>query len=64
MKLQWEKHLSIGVAEIDKQHKLLIEKFNEFMSACKKERGDHEVFRLFSFLDAYVITPLPTKNAL
>ena len=62
--LKWEKHLSVGVAEIDRQHKMLIDKFNAFMSACKEERGADEVFRLFSFLDAYVITHFADEERL
>ncbi len=64
MKLQWDKHLSVGVSEIDQQHKLLIEKFNRFMLACKQQRGNDEVYRLFSFLDAYVVTHFADEERL
>jgi hemerythrin len=56
MELKWDKHLSIGVPEIDQQHKSLIDKFNAFITACEEERGNDEVYRLFSFLDIYVKT--------
>jgi hemerythrin len=62
--LKWEKHLSVGVAEIDQQHKMLIDKFNAFMLAFKEERGADEIFRLFSFLDAYVITHFADEERL
>lgn len=64
MKLQWDKHLSVGVDEIDQQHKLLIDKFNEFMLACKEERGYDEVYRLFTFLDVYVVTHFADEERL
>ena len=56
MNLEWESHLSVGVDEIDEQHKLLIDKFNEFMLAYQEERGSDEMYRLFLFLDEYVIS--------
>jgi hemerythrin len=62
--LQWAKHLSVGVAEIDGQHQLLIEKFNVFMAACKEQRGNDEVYRLFSFLDAYVLSHFADEERL
>jgi len=64
MELKWDKHLSVGVAEIDQQHKLLIDKFNAFMSACREERGNDEVFRLFSFLDVYAVTHFADEERL
>ena len=35
MRVEWQEYLSIGVLEIDTQHKLLFEKFNAFLAACE-----------------------------
>jgi hemerythrin len=57
-------HLSVGVDEIDLQHKLLIDKFNEFMLAYQEERGSDEMYRLFLFLDEYVISHFAEEELL
>ena len=56
MKIEWNDYLSIGVAEIDDQHRQLFDKFNAFLAACDADRGGEEVSRLFWFLDAYIVT--------
>jgi len=64
MKIEWNDYLSVGVAEIDNQHKLLFDKFNAFLAACEAERGCEEVSRLLWFLDAYVATHFTDEEAL
>jgi len=64
MKVEWQEYLSVGVAEIDEQHKLLFAKFNALLAACKQEKGGEEVTRLFSFLDAYVVTHFADEERL
>lgn len=56
MKLQWTRDLSVGVEEIDSQHRELFDRINNLDSAMKQGRAKEEVVRLFEFLDAYVIT--------
>ena len=55
MKIEWQDSLSVGVAEIDHQHKLLFGKFNALLAAWVEGKGAHEVAQLFKFLDAYMI---------
>jgi len=55
MKLQWAQDLSVGVEEIDSQHKELFDRINSLDSAMKQGRAKDEVVRLIEFLDAYVI---------
>ena len=55
MKIEWRDSLSVGVAEIDHQHKLLFGKFNALLAAWVEGKGAHEVNQLFRFLDAYLI---------
>ena len=54
--IEWQENLSVGVLEIDIQHKLLFEKFNSFLEACQLQTDDDTVHRLFWFLEAYAIT--------
>jgi hemerythrin len=54
MKVVWQDYLSVGVEEIDRQHKLLIDKYNAFFSAYTEGRADEEVIRLLGFLEEYV----------
>src|SRR5690349_15701634 len=56
MKVEWQEYLSVGVAEIDRQHKQLIDRYNAFFTAYAEGRAAEEVFRLFCFLGEYVAT--------
>ncbi len=55
MKIEWQEYLSVGVEEIDQQHKLLIDKYNAFFTAYSEGRADDEVIRLLGFLEDYVV---------
>ena len=55
MKLQWTQELSVGVEEIDSQHKELFDRINNLDSAMKQGTAKEEVVRLIEFLDQYVI---------
>ncbi len=64
MKVEWQEYLSVGVAEIDRQHKLLFDKYNAFFAAYNDDRGDEEVIRLFYFLEKYVATHFADEGSL
>ena len=64
MKVEWQEYLTVGVAEIDAQHKLLFEKFNALLAACKRGESADEVNRLFSFLGGYVISHFSDEERL
>src|ERR1700681_646655 len=64
MKVEWQDYLSVGVEEIDHQHKLLFDKYNAFFTAYYERRGDEEVIRLFSFLEDYVATHFSDEERL
>jgi len=55
MKLQWTPDFSVGVEEIDSQHKELFERINDLDSAMKQGRAKEEVVRLVEFLNKYAI---------
>jgi hemerythrin len=64
MGIQWRDSLSIGIEEIDNQHKELLRRFNELLAACESGKGREELERLIGFLDDYVRTHFRDEEAL
>lgn len=64
MKIAWREYLSVGVAEIDDQHKLLFEHIDTLLTAYEQGAGSEELRRLFDFLDAYVATHFDDEERL
>lgn len=50
----WNDSLSIGVPEIDRQHKQLIDQLNYLVDAMHTNRGKDEIQTIVKFLDLYV----------
>lgn len=55
MGIEWRDSLSIGVEEIDNQHKQLLSHFDKLLKACESGKGLGELKSLLGFLDGYVI---------
>lgn len=55
MGIEWRDSLSIGVKEIDDQHKQLLSHFDQLLKACETGKGREELATLLNFLDQYVI---------
>lgn len=55
MGIEWRESLSIGIEEIDSQHKQLLSHFDRLLKACEAGRGIDELAVLLGFLDEYVI---------
>jgi hemerythrin len=55
MGIEWRDSLSVGVAEIDNQHKQLLVHFDQLLKACEAGQGLEELKRLLGFLDEYVV---------
>ena len=55
MGIEWRDSLSIGVPEIDDQHKTLLSHYDQLLKACETGKGMNELKPLFGFLDEYVI---------
>ena len=53
--MEWSPYLTAGVDIIDYQHKELIDRVNNFFSAIKGNNKEHEILKIFSFLEQYVI---------
>lgn len=64
MPIEWNSDLSIGVVEVDVQHKLLFEKFNAFLEAYQADKDPEEVLRMFWFLGAYAVTHFKDEEEL
>lgn len=54
MGIQWREALSVGIEEIDRQHRELLERFDRLLRACETGRGIDELRLLIGFLDEYV----------
>ena len=54
MQLKWRKDLETGDAIIDGQHKELLQKIQDIITACKEGREKDEVASLLTFLKQYV----------
>jgi hemerythrin len=55
MGIEWREALSVGVEEIDSQHKQLLRHFDQLLRACETGKGIEELKILLDFLDGYVI---------
>jgi hemerythrin len=55
MGIEWRESLSIGVVEIDDQHRELLSHFDSLLKACETGKGIEELKVLLGFLDGYVI---------
>jgi len=55
MGIEWRESLSVGIEEIDSQHKTLFSHFDQLLRACEAGQGIDELKRLLGFLDGYVI---------
>lgn len=64
MRIEWQDHFSVGVQEIDDQHRLLFDKYNAFFTAYAEGRADAEVIRLLGFLEEYVASHFADEERL
>ncbi|WP_312279110.1 bacteriohemerythrin [Oscillibacter sp.] len=51
--MPWTPNLSVGVREIDDQHKLLFEKAEQLFEAGKRNQAKEYIGELLEFLDSY-----------
>jgi len=62
--IEWNASLSIGIEEIDNQHKELFRQINHLIHACHQGRGVETVGEVLSFLDSYVRLHFRTEENL
>lgn len=53
MAVKWTPNLSVGVENIDHQHKLLFEKANNLFQAGKQRKGKEVIAEMLDFLEDY-----------
>lgn len=64
MGITWRDSLSIGIEEIDSQHKELLQRFDRLLNACQAGQGINELKKLQIFLEEYVYTHFNAEEAL
>lgn len=64
MAIQWTQELSVGVTEIDKQHKELFKRVNDLLDALNQGKGKGEVGNLIKFLGDYTVVHFRDEEAL
>jgi hemerythrin len=62
--LQWSESLSVGVAEIDKQHQELIARINGLLAAMQRGQGRDELSPVLQFLESYVVAHFTAEEKL
>lgn len=53
--IDWTDDLSVGVAQIDAQHKELFAQINRLFEACHQAKGKEAVGEIIAFLGNYVV---------
>ena len=59
-KIEWGEEFILGVEEIDKQHRLLIEKFNEFIDTYRED--PERVMNMMEMLVNYIVLHFDTEE--
>ncbi|AJE04116.1 bacteriohemerythrin [Geobacter pickeringii] len=60
----WSDDLTVGISEIDSQHRQLFCQLDQLLDACVAGRELAEVLRMLDFLDDYVKTHFDTEETL
>ncbi|MFQ3550291.1 MAG: bacteriohemerythrin [Armatimonadota bacterium] len=55
MAIEWNERLSVGIDEIDNQHKELINRINKLTDAIESNKGNLEIKSTVKFLQDYVV---------
>lgn len=62
MNFKWSDSLKTGLADVDKQHKELINRVNTLLEASREGKGKEEVDKTIDFLTDYVVTHFQTEE--
>jgi hemerythrin len=60
----WTDDLTVGIDEIDSQHRLLFRQLEQLLDACVAGREREEVRTMLGFLDQYVVTHFAAEEGL
>ena len=64
MPIQWNVFMATGVPEIDKQHKDIFQRINEFVNAIINETERDNIETLLNFLKSHATTMFQTEEKL
>jgi hemerythrin len=62
MAIAWSADLSVGVAEIDEQHKQFFKHAGNLLDACEQGSGVDYVVKMIDFLENYAIEHFETEE--
>jgi hemerythrin len=62
--VEWTERLSVGVADIDEQHRELYRRIDLFLTALAKRRGRDELGPLVTYLEQYIGEHFATEQQL
>ena len=62
MVIEWTQNLSVGVNEIDSQHKELFKRINKMIYTMTQNNVKHEILKVIRYLENYVITHFGTEE--
>jgi hemerythrin-like metal-binding protein len=62
--MEWTQDLSVGVEQIDSQHKELIARVNSFYDVMSGAEKNAKVLEVLNFLESYVISHFNAEEAL
>ncbi len=51
--MTWKESLSVGIPEIDKQHREPCDKIDSLYDACSRGKGADEAVKILAFLESY-----------
>lgn len=60
--IEWDDNLSVGIEEIDNQHKKLIELINELHSAMRERRAKDALGKIINGLKDYAVEHFTTEE--
>jgi hemerythrin len=62
--MEWSDKLSVGIEEIDEQHRELINRVNQFYTAIKANRSKAEALDILQYLSSYVVVHFADEERL
>ncbi|MFZ3073362.1 MAG: bacteriohemerythrin [Thermodesulfobacteriota bacterium] len=64
MALEWTQDYSIGIKDIDDQHKELFDRINMLQNAMMAGKGEQEIEGTFKFLEEYIVLHFSSEEKL
>lgn len=62
--MTWKNNLSLGIPNVDNQHKQMCDSIDNLYAACSEGKGKDEVLNILNFLESYVIEHFTAEEKL